>query len=80
MTGQVEKWGDGLAVRIPAEVAAAAGLTAGRPIEVDVVEGKLVLRPDPDATRVLDELVARITPENRHDETDWGRPVGKEVW
>jgi antitoxin MazE len=28
----------------------------------------------------LDELVDRITPENRHDEVDWGRPVGKEAW
>tara|TARA_R110002072_G_scaffold297959_1_gene471315 strand:- start:26286 stop:26432 length:147 start_codon:yes stop_codon:yes gene_type:complete len=28
----------------------------------------------------LDELLAKIAPENRHKETDWGPPVGKEVW
>ena len=28
----------------------------------------------------LDELIARITPENLHPETDWGLPVGKEIW
>jgi antitoxin component of MazEF toxin-antitoxin module len=28
----------------------------------------------------LGDLVARITPGNRHDETDWGEPVGKEIW
>src|SRR5258706_53237 len=28
----------------------------------------------------LEELVARITPENRHEEIDWGPPVGNEVW
>ena len=28
----------------------------------------------------LDELVAHITPDNRHDETNWGPPVGREVW
>ena len=28
----------------------------------------------------LDELIAGITPENRHDEIDWGPPVGKEIW
>ena len=28
----------------------------------------------------LDELVAGITPENRHEEIDWGPPVGNEVW
>jgi antitoxin component of MazEF toxin-antitoxin module len=28
----------------------------------------------------LEELVARINDENRHPETDWGEPVGEEVW
>ena len=28
----------------------------------------------------LDELVDAITLENRHDETDWGAPVGREAW
>ena len=27
-----------------------------------------------------DELIAHITPDNRHDETNWGPPVGREVW
>jgi antitoxin component of MazEF toxin-antitoxin module len=27
----------------------------------------------------LRDLLAQITPENVHPETDWGRPVGKEV-
>ena len=28
----------------------------------------------------LDELISRITPENRHPEMDWGLAVGKEIW
>ncbi len=28
----------------------------------------------------LQDLVGQITPENRHEETDWGKPKGKEVW
>jgi addiction module HigA family antidote len=28
----------------------------------------------------LDEMLARITPENRHGEVDWGPAVGKEIW
>jgi uncharacterized alpha-E superfamily protein len=28
----------------------------------------------------LDDLVQKITPENRHKLLDWGPPVGKEVW
>ena len=33
-----------------------------------------------DSLLSLDELVARITPENRHDEIGTGRAVGNEVW
>lgn len=28
----------------------------------------------------IEELVARITPRNRHPETIWGRRRGKEAW
>lgn len=28
----------------------------------------------------LEELLARVTQVNRHGETDWGAPTGKEVW
>ncbi|MDP3778846.1 MAG: hypothetical protein Q8R30_02220 [bacterium] len=28
----------------------------------------------------LKELVAMMRPENMHKETDWGMPVGKEIW
>jgi hypothetical protein len=27
----------------------------------------------------LEELVAQITDENRHEEIDWGPPVGREI-
>ncbi len=70
MLTQVERLGDGLAVRIPAGVADAAGLVVRQPIELDVVGGELVLRSDPDAARLLDELVFRITPANRYGETN----------
>ena len=28
----------------------------------------------------LEEFAAQITEENRHDEVDWGPPVGNEFW
>jgi antitoxin MazE len=39
----------------------------------------MVLRP---AQRKyeLSDLVAQITPKNRHRETNWGQPKGKESW
>jgi antitoxin MazE len=44
-----------------------------------VENGRLTVRPvNPKIT--LESLVAAITPENRHGETEWGEPVGSEVW
>jgi antitoxin MazE len=75
---QVVKWGNSLAVRIPKAVAEEARIQEGDPIVIEALEGRVELRP---AERIptLEELVAKITPENRHKETDWGRDVGKEI-
>ncbi len=80
MTTQLSKWGHSLALRVPKAAANSAGLREGDKLSVTVEqEGVLVLR----AVRrkySLDQLVAGITKKNRHDEIDWGRPSGKEVW
>ncbi|WP_306798707.1 AbrB/MazE/SpoVT family DNA-binding domain-containing protein [Oceanobacillus saliphilus] len=28
----------------------------------------------------LEELMAGVTEENQHEETDWGKPEGDEIW
>ena len=43
-----------------------------------IVDGKLVIEVAPIPTYSLEELVAQITPENRHSETEWGLSVGNE--
>jgi len=79
MRTQVSKWGNSLGVRIPKAYAEEVGLSEGATVEVRVSGRNLVLTP---ARRdySLDELIAGITPKNRHVETDWGGPVGKETW
>jgi antitoxin MazE len=79
MRTQVGKWGNSLAVRIPRGYVQEMKLKEGMDLDVSLADGGLVLRP---TARVysLDELVRGITPENRHDETDWGESVGKESW
>ena len=44
-----------------------------------VADGALTIRPRARAY-TLEELLEQVTPENRHDEIDWGEPQGKEVW
>jgi antitoxin MazE len=77
MKTKVSKWGDSLAVRIPAKAARDAGIGAGSVLEVTAKAGQITLVPE--KTESLAALVARITPENRHREIDWGAPVGNEL-
>jgi antitoxin MazE len=79
-TTQLAKWGNSLAVRIPKAVADTAQLREGDPVKVGVSrKGVLVVRPTRRKYR-LKALVSQITAKNRHVETDWGKPAGREVW
>jgi antitoxin MazE len=76
---QVVGWGNSQALRIPRPFLEALHLNEGDEVEMMVEDGRLSIRPlAPKLT--LESLVAAITPENRHKETDWGKPVGNEVW
>ena len=80
MLVKVQKWGNGLAVRIPKALAEEAGLEVGIEVELLAVDGQLRVAPTQEPRYTLEELVSQITPENRHGEIDWGPPVGTEVW
>jgi antitoxin MazE len=75
----IVKWGKNLAVRIPKAVVEQAGLQEGDAVSMKVLNGGVELRPA-ESFPTLEELVAQITPENRHGEIDWGPAVGKEIW
>ena len=78
-TVAVSKWGNSLALRLPKHLADDLGLTTGTEMAVGIEAGQLVARPV--RRRVpLAELVKGITADNRHAATDWGTPVGNEVW
>ena len=79
MHTQIGKWGNSLAIRIPGPYAKDLDLKEGMELDVSLVEGAMLLRPAP-KQYTLEELVSQITPENRHEETDWGEAVGRESW
>jgi antitoxin component of MazEF toxin-antitoxin module len=66
-------------MRLPRALAEEAGLSDGSDVEITLQDGRIVIAPVGPEYR-LDELVEGITSENRPTETDWGRPVGDEVW
>jgi antitoxin MazE len=69
-----------LAVRIPGAYAKRLDLKEGMELDVSLVDSGILLRPPRRPQYTLDELVAGITPENRHGEADWGEAVGRESW
>ena len=80
MNHYVRKWGNSAAVRLPASALAAAGLKPDDPVEVREENGRIVIEPVRKKAPDIEALIAAITLENRHEETDWGPPVGKEIW
>ena len=76
LRARIIKCGNGLAVRIPKAVAEELRLKAGDSVMLTASEGLIELRR---AMLTPKELVAGITPENRHGEIDWGPDVGKEI-
>jgi antitoxin MazE len=77
---QIAKWGNSLGLRLPKSVALEAQVDEGDTVHVSVKNGAIVIRPSRPAYS-LAQLVSKITPRNRHDESDWGgSPVGDEAW
>jgi antitoxin MazE len=80
MKVKMSRWGNSLAVRIPSAVVQKAELHEGVCFDIEMIgDGGLRLMPLRMAP-TLDELVARITEQNKHDESDLGEPVGDEAW
>ncbi len=77
---QLAKWGNSLAVRLPKNILDAIKIKEGDLLELQVQDGESIVMKPVAKTYDLAELLAGITPENRHSEMDWGNPVGREEW
>jgi antitoxin MazE len=80
MSQTISKWGNSLAYRIPKTYADELGWTEDTAVTGRIVDGRLVIEATVRPKYTLDELLAGITPENLHRETDTGPAVGNEVW
>jgi len=75
----VQRWGNSLAVRIPASVARSAHLVQGQPVEISVSdEGVLVKRAGAPKMTLAQKLAA-FDPGRHGGEAIASRPVGREV-
>jgi len=76
----VHELGNGLAVRITAPVAKAAGLTCGVPIKVEVVDGGLFLRVVSEPKLTLAQMLEAFDPAIHGGEVMVTGRAGAEVF
>lgn len=80
MIATVTKWGNSLALRIPQHIVREIQIAEGAEVDLVVIDGNLVVKPRSRQRYSLEELVAGITPENRHAEVESDNAVGNEAW
>jgi antitoxin MazE len=80
MKTRLQKWGNSLAVRIPRPFAKETNLSENSAVDVSLRNGKLIIAPVKEPDLDLEDLVARITKANRHEEVDTGASRGNETW
>lgn len=80
MDAFIRRWGNSPAVRLTSAVLKEAGLELDQKVELVVSRSRIVIQPVDRVEYDLDALVQGISAANRHEEVDFGAPVGKEVW
>lgn len=77
---KIKTWGNGLGVRLTAQVARAAGLTAETLVNVTVEQDRIVIAPAAPPKRTLAQKLALFDPKKHGGEAMLSKPVGREVW
>jgi antitoxin MazE len=80
MQATIQKWGNSLALRIPKAFAEQTKVKKGSRVNITLKGGRVIVEPVKRRKYTLQQLVSKITPGNRHSETNWGKPEGKEIW
>ena len=80
MKTRIQKWGNSLALRIPKSFAAEVGIQKETSVDVSLADGKIVVTPVSQPKPTLEQLLAKITEDNLHNEVDTGPAAGNEIW
>lgn len=76
----LRKWGNSLAVRLPAAVAREAGLRLDQRVRLEVEHDCVVIRPLASDEPTLEERLERFEPVRHGGEAIADSPVGVERW
>jgi len=76
----LQRWGNSLAVRIPAAVARSARLKVGQPVEVSAQDSNVLVRALGEPRLTLAQRLAAFDPEQHGGEVMATGRVGREVF
>lgn len=74
----INRWGNGLAVRLTKSIAKAAGLQEGSVVRIAAVPGRVIVEAT-DREPTLEEMLASFDPKRHGREAMGFAPVGREV-
>jgi len=82
MRTKVQKWGNSQGLRITKALLSDAQINVGDAVNISVKDGALIVTPAQRVRKkyILKDLVSKIPKGHQTRETDWGEPVGKEIW
>ena len=75
----VQRWGNSLAVRIPAAVARSARFRVGQPVEISAQDSNVLVKPLGEPKLTLAQKLAAFDPAVHGGEAMVTRPIGNEV-
>lgn len=78
VTLTVQKWGNSLAVRIPASLARSAHFHVGTSVELDAQDGSILVKAIGQRKLTLNERLAAFDPEKHGGEAMSVEPIGLE--
>jgi antitoxin MazE len=74
----IQKWGNSLAVRIPAAMARSAHFISGTLVELDAHDGSIVVKAIGQRKLTLNERLATFDPKKHSGEVMSAKPIGLE--
>ncbi|MCI8556947.1 MAG: AbrB/MazE/SpoVT family DNA-binding domain-containing protein [Lachnospiraceae bacterium] len=81
MVAQVKAWGNSQGIRLSKELLALAGIQNNDLLEIELIEGGIVLKKTKKEHRTLEERAKEFGGQlGPYEEFDWGDPEGRERW
>ncbi len=75
MWSTIKKWGNSLALRIPKAYAQELGVEENSRVSIEIKNDCLIIKRG----QTLEEMLALVSDENKHEVIDFGEPIGKEM-